>query len=158
MKHLKDYCLDIFVIDGLQTYVISPAKYSVLIKDNELLNYLKRTENDILPYIEVAREIGIDKLYFAFAYLPAIVKRFQLLPILCYKNGNQFYHVHYRNTWMCRECKYIMNKPIIMPMVEADITIYHCSENKYPDIPSIFQKVKCPKCGKLLQNHLIILE
>lgn len=64
------------------------------LKDNELLNYLTRTENDILPYIEVAREIGIDKLYLA----------------------------------------------------------------KYPDIPSIFQKVKCPKCGKLLQNHLIILE
>lgn len=58
MKHLKDYCLDVCVIDGLQTYVISPAKYSVLIKDNELLNYLKRTENDILPYIDVAREIG----------------------------------------------------------------------------------------------------
>lgn len=158
MEQLIDYCLDVCVIDGLQTYVISPATHNVLVKDNKLLNYLKSTESDILPYIEAAREIGIDKLYLAFINFPAIVKKFQLLPILCYKNGNQFYHVHYRNTWMCRECKHIMNKPIIMPMVEADTTIYHFSENKYPDIPSIFQKVKCPKCGKLLQNHLIILE
>lgn len=157
MEHLKDYCLDVCVIDGLQTYIISPEKYSLLIKDNELLNNLKRKDKDILPYIKIAREIGIDKLYLAFVYFPAFAKKFQLLPILCYRNEHQFYHVNYRNTWMCRECKYIMNKPIIMPMVEADMTIYRCSEHKYPAIPSIFQKVKCPKCGKLLQNHLIIL-
>ena len=44
MEHLKDYCLDVCVIDGLQTYVIDSAKYGVLIKDNELLNYLKKTD------------------------------------------------------------------------------------------------------------------
>ncbi|MCI8400834.1 MAG: hypothetical protein HFI38_01860 [Lachnospiraceae bacterium] len=158
MERLKDYCLDVCIIDGLQTYVISPAKYGVLIKDNELLHYLKRTDKNLLPYIEMAREMGIDKLYLAFVNVPSFVRKFQMSPVLCYKNENRFYHVHYRNTWMCRECKHIMNKPIIMPMVEADITIYHCSENKYPDIPSIFQKVKCPKCGRLLQNHLIILK
>lgn len=158
MNRLNDYCLDLCVIDGLLTYIISPAKYSILLKDNELLKDLERTDNDILPYIETAREIGIDKLYLAFVKVPFSAKKFQRLPMLCYQNGNQFYHVHYRNTWMCRECKYIMNKPIIMPMAEADTTIYHCSERKYPDIPSIFQKIKCPKCGKLLQNHWIILE
>jgi ribosomal protein L37AE/L43A len=158
MEHLKDYCLDVCVIDGLQTYVIDSAKYGVLIKDNELLNYLKKTDKDILSYIELTREIGIDKIYLAFAKFPTLIERLQWFPILCYKNGNQFYHVHYRSTWMCRECKYRMNKPIIMPMVEVDAIIYHYCENKYPDIPSIFQKVKCPKCGKLLQNHLIILE
>lgn len=47
MEHLKDYCLDVCVIDGLQTYIISPAKYDVLIKDNELLNCLKKTDKDI---------------------------------------------------------------------------------------------------------------
>ena len=51
-----------------------------------------------------------------------------------------------------------MNKSIVMPMVEADSTIYHHCVNKYPDIPSIFQKVKCPKCGRVLQNHLIIIK
>lgn len=158
MEHLKDYCLDVCVIDGLQTYIISPAKYDVLIKDNELLNCLKKTDKDIRPYIDVAREKGIDKLYLAFIKHPDFTEKFLLLPILCYKNGNQIYHVHYRNTWMCRECRHIMNKPVIMPMVEADITTYHCSENKYPDVPLIFQRIKCPKCGKLLQNHLIIFE
>ena len=67
MEHLKDYCLDVCVIDGLQTYVIDSAKYGVLIKDNELLNYLKKTDKDILSYIELTREIGIDKIYLAFA-------------------------------------------------------------------------------------------
>ena len=51
-----------------------------------------------------------------------------------------------------------MNEPIVMPMVEVDSTIYNQCERKYPDIPLIFQKEKCPKCGMVLQNHLIIIE
>ena len=85
MEHLKDYCLDVCVIDGLQTYVIDSAKYGVLIKDNELLNYLKKTDKDILSYIELTREIGIDKIYLAFAKFPTLIERLQWFPILCYK-------------------------------------------------------------------------
>lgn len=158
MEHLKDYCLNICVIDGLQTYVISPAKYDAFIKDKELLKSLKRTEKDILPFIKVSKETGTDTIYLAFVECHAFVEKFQWIPVHCYKSGNHFYHVHCRNTWMCRECKNIINKPVIMPMVEADAVIYHGTEDKYPNIPSVFQKVKCPKCGKLLQNHLIVIE
>ena len=158
MERLKKYCEDVCFIDDLQTFIISPSKFDDIIKDNELLKYLKKTDIDIVPFINIARVVGTDKIYLAFVNLPTKVKRFQWVPLHCYKNGNQFYHVNYRNTWMCRECKNIMNKSIVMPMVEADMIIYHWCENKYPDIPLIFQKVKCPKCGRPLQNHLIIME
>lgn len=157
MERLKNYCTEICLIDGLQTFVISPSKYDDMIKDKELLNCIKRPEMDIVPFIKTAREAGTDKIYLAFVNLPVKMERFQWIPIHCYKNGNQFYHVHYRNTWMCRECRNIMNQSMVMPMVEADSTIYHWCENNYPDIPLIFQKVKCPKCGKPLQNHLLVI-
>lgn len=158
MERLKKYCEDVYFIDGLQTFIISPSKFDDILKDNELLKYLKKTDMNIARFINIARKVGTDKIYLAFVNLPTKVERFQWVPLHCYKNENQFYHVYYRDTWVCRECKNIMNKSIIMPMVEADMTIYHWCENKYPDIPLIFQKVKCPKCGRPLQNHLIIIE
>lgn len=158
MEQLKKYCADICLIDGLQTFIINPSNYDDVIKDNELLKYLNKSEKEIIPFIKTARKVGTDKIYLAFANLPSVVERFQWMPLYCYKNGNLFYHVHYRNTWICRECNNIMNKSIIMPMVEADAIIYNWCENKYPDIPLIFQKIKCPQCGKILQNHLIIIE
>ncbi|MEW4414838.1 hypothetical protein [Clostridium sp. AN503] len=156
MERLKSYCAEVCFIDNLQTFIISPSKFDDILKDNELLMYLKKS--DIVPFIKTSRAVGTNILYLAFVNLPAKVERFQWLPVHCYKNENKFYHVYYRNTWMCRECRHIMNKSIVMPMVEADSTIYHYCENKYPDIPLIFQKVKCPKCGRVLQNHLIIIK
>lgn len=158
MERLKQYCTDICFIDNLQTYVISPSKLDDILKDDGLLKYLKKSETDIIPFIKIAREAGTDKIYLAFIYLPAKVEKLRWMPVHCYKNGNQLYHVRYRNSWMCRECGNVMNQPIVMPMAEAEPIIYHFSENRYPDIPSLFQKIKCPKCGKPLQNHLIIIK
>ena len=158
MERLKNYCEDICLIDGLQTLIISPSKYDDILKDSILLKYLKKSDADLLPLIKTAKKVGTDKIYLAFVNLPVKTEKFQWVPLYCYRNGNQFYHVHYRNTWMCKACKNMINMSIVMPMVEADTTIYHWCENKYPDIPLIFQKVKCPKCGRLLQHHLIIIE
>lgn len=157
MERLKQYCADVCFIDSLQTFIISPSKHDDILKDDKLLKCLKRSEMDILPFIKTTKEVGTDKIYLAFVYLPVKVEIIQWMPIHCYKNGTQFYHVYYRNSWMCRECGNIMNKSIVMPMVEVESIIYHWSKNRYPDIPLIFQKIKCPKCGKLLQNHLIII-
>lgn len=158
MERLKKCCEAVCCIDGLQTFIISPSKFDRILNDNKLLEYLKKSDRAIAPFINTAKLVGTDKMYLAFVKLPTKVETFQWLPLHCYKNGNQFYHVHYRDTWICRECKNIMNKPIIMPMAEADATIYHWCANKYPDTPLIFQKVKCPNCGRLLQNHLMIIE
>lgn len=158
MERLRRYCEDVRFIDGLQTFIISPSKFDDIIKDDKLLKCMEKSDMDIVPFINTSRAVGTDKIYLAFVNLPAKVERIRWFPLHCYKNRNQFYHVHYRNTWMCTECKSIMTKSIVMPMVEADTTIYHWCENKYSDVPLIFQKVKCPKCGRLLQNHLIIIE
>ena len=159
MERLKDYCLNVCMIDGLQTFIISPAKYDAFIKDSNLLNDLQITKaryEVVLSYAKIAKEVGADKLYLAFVYLPFFAERFQWLPLYCYKSQNQFYHVSYRNTWMCRECGNVMNKSIFMPMVEADATIY--PRDKRAGVSPIFHKIPCPKCGKLLQNHLVIIE
>ena len=76
------------------------------------------------------------------------------MPILCYKSDEEFYHVQHHSGRVCRECM-TDNGAVIMPMSEAD-TIYY--ELPLPPIPEIFHKVNCKKCGKLLQNHLIIVD
>lgn len=161
MERLKPYCVDIHYIDGLLTFIISPSKYEDIVEDKELLKWLGKSEFEIDKFTKIAKEVGTDKIYLGFVYLTTIInmiKRYHWIPIHCYKNGNEFYHVFFRYTWMCRACGNIMNKPIIMPMVEADTTIYHWSDNGYPRIPLIFNKVNCPKCGNPLQNHLIIMD
>lgn len=158
MEHLIGYCEVVCFIDGLQTFIISPSKLDDILKDNKLLKFLKKSDMDIVYFINVAKTVGTNTIYLAFVKLPAKAECFQWVPLHCYKSGNRFFHVHYRDTWMCRECKSIMNQSIIMPMVESDASIYHWCENKHPGIPLVFQKIKCPKCGRLLQNHLIIIE
>lgn len=158
LERLKQYCADVCFIDGLQTFIISPSKHDDILKDDKLLKCLKRSESDLFPFMKTTKEVGTDKIYLAFVYLPAKVDIMQWFPIHCYKNGNQFYHVYYRKSWMCRECGNIIYKSIVMPMVEVESLIYQWPENRYPDIPTIFQKIKCPECGKPLQNHLIIIK
>lgn len=158
LKQLKSYCVDIQYIDGLLTFIISPSKYENILKDKKILNLLYKSEKEIEMFIKISKEVGTDKIYIGFVYLPHIIKRCNFIPIHCYKYENEFYHVFFRHTWICRECRYIINGSIIMPMVEADPTIYSLSRNGYPSIPLIFKKLNCPKCGKPLQNHLIIIK
>lgn len=158
MERLKPYCIDIHYIDGLLTFIISPSKYEDILENKELLKWLDKSENEIGKFIKIVKEVGTNKIYLGFVYLTTKIKKYRWIPMHCYKNGNEFYHVFFRYTWMCRECGNIINGSIIMPMVEADPTIYRLSGNEYPNIPLIFKKVNCPKCGKSLQNHLIIME
>ena len=75
------------------------------------------------------------------------------MPILCYRNGNEFYHIQYHSGWICRTCS-MNNGPVIMSMSEVD-NIYGFL---LPSIPKVFHKVNCKKCGKALQNYLIMVE
>lgn len=160
MERLKQYCMGVCDIDGLQTFIIFASKYEELLRNSELLKDLKISERLMTPFIKTIRELNTDKIYFAFVYLPTFIEKFQWMPVYCYKNGSQFYHVHYRDSWMCRECGNIMNQSVIMPLVEAEPEIYFYSAcgNRHPSIPPFFQKIKCPICGKLLQNHLFLIK
>ena len=61
-----------------------------------------------------------------------------------------------RETWMSRECGQIHHGIIIMPMAEYDSAVYPIG-NQLPPVPGMFEKIPCERCGRLLQNHLIIL-
>lgn len=158
MEQLEQYCMDVCEIDGLQTFIISSSKYEELLKNSELLKHLKISERLMTPFIGTIRELNTDKIYFAFLYLPTFIEQFQWMPVYCYKSGSQFYHVHYRDSWVCRECGNIMNQSVIMPLVETDSGIYFAHRNRHPRIPPFFQKIKCPECGKPLQNHLFFIK
>lgn len=158
---LKRYCLSICCINGLDTYIISPLYYDLLAADEDFRKDL--SELSIYPYdaflglLQTAREnAGI--LYLALADHKSRKGRYEWEPVLCYKNENTFYHVSYRSSWKCRDCGYILYAPVIRPMVEVDSGFYFGTERKYPDIPPLFQKVPCPKCGHLLQCHLHIMD
>ncbi len=158
MEKIKNYCTNICSINGVETFIIAPSKYDDLINDYDLLKDMATSKERINPFIQTAKESCSDKIFFAFVNVPTKVEYLQWIPVLCYKSGNQFLHINYRTSWMCRECGNIMEKPLIMPIDELDTTFYTFAENKYPNIDPIFKKIKCPKCGKLLQNHLHIIE
>ncbi len=161
MERLKKYCLPMCDINGLDTYVISPAQQDSLLANQEFLNELNGSSPIIatilLHFIQIAKNIGAGMLYPAFVHHKNR-KRFAWEPVLCYENEGAFYHVFYRDSWMCRECGYKLFAPILMPSCEADSIFYSGTENRFPATLPFFRKIPCPACGKLLQNHLLILD
>lgn len=158
MGHLKEYCLAICCIDGIDTYIISPEHYSFFIDDQALLEDLipSWAKNWVIYFVQAAKKF--DALYVALGHHKnGVGLSLEWEPVLCYKKGNTFFHVKYFESWMCRECGYIFCAPIIIPMCEADPDFYYETENRFPDIPPFFQKLPCPKCNRLLQNHFIVL-
>ena len=159
MESLKKYCLAICSIDGIDTYIISPVHYDSLMANQELLENLTSSswgKDRIMSFIQTAKTF--DALYFAFGHHKDRARlSLEWEPVLCYKKEDAFFHVIYVDSWMCRECRYIFRAPIIMSKSEAEPDFYYGTENRFPDIPPFFPKYPCPKCGRLLQNHLIIL-
>ena len=90
MERLKSYCADVCFIDGLETFIISPSKFDDILKDNELLKYLKKSNKDIVPGINISREVGTNKIYLAGAllviYMIIVITKNILEPKLIAKN------------------------------------------------------------------------
>jgi len=159
MGQFIKYSLAICCIDDIDTYIISPEHYSTLIGNQELLENFSPSwaKERVIYYIQVTKKF--DALYLAFGHhKDRAGLSLEWEPVLCYKKENTFFHVGYRFSWMCIDCRYVLYAPIIMPMCEVDPDFYYGTKNRFPDIPPFFQKVPCPKCSSLLQNHLIILE
>lgn len=154
---LKEYCFCICDINGLATCVISPEYYDTIADDAELLRYLSRRKSDILPYLNIIKECRDLALYLAFVYHETWIERYRWMPLFCYRKGETFYHVEYHSGWRCRECG-CDNGAVLMPIWENDAVIYGGAGADYPEVPSIFKKLPCKKCGRILQNHLIKVE
>ena len=153
------YSFVICCLDGIDTYIISPEYYSSLIEDQELLeNLIPSWRKDRVIYlIQTAQKF--DALYLAFGHNKiGAGLDLEWEPVLCYKKENSFFNVAFRDSWMCIDCKYVLCAPIIMPMCEGDPDFYYGTRNRFPPIPPFFQKIPCPKCKSLFNNHLIILE
>lgn len=155
MERLEPYCLKVICIDGLKTYIISPVCCEQLLHDTGLFHDISREPSDIQPFIRTAENVKSAELYPAFIYNEAWVERYRYSPLLCYRHGEDFYHVHYHGGWRCRRCGR-NNGAVIMPLTEAD-SAYYGAAGLPPAAPA-FIKVPCRKCGALLQNHLIPIE
>lgn len=159
-KILTKYCIKICNINGLDTYIISPQYYGDILADTKLLDKLSvsifATADKIKHFINIVKTVD-NQLLLAFVYYKNYINKFAWVPLNCYENEMTFYHVHYRDSWLCRECGYSLRAHIIMPINESDPIFYSGTKNQYPPISSVFKKIPCPRCKKLLQNHLLIL-
>lgn len=147
MDELQKYVYKQLNIWGVDTYLIYPEYYKTVV---DLLN-LHISSLELLDIVKRTKSI---ELYPAVVYIPRHAEKYRWMPLLCYKSGEEFYHIQYHDGWMCRNC-WTNNGPVIMPMLEADTTYY---KDSFPPIPEIFHKKNCKKCGKTLQNHLIMVD
>lgn len=150
ISKIKEYIYKELIIDGLETYIIVPEHYLQVLKQ---LNSHVDSGKMILGQVNSVKKVEFQP---AVMYVPRLPKPYQWWPILCYKEGVNFYHVYYHSGWMCRECWHD-NGPVIMPQVEADSICYANIADPKPPIAPIFKKIACKNCGKMLQNHLIML-
>lgn len=158
---LTKYCIKVCNINGLDTYIISPQYYADMLADIKLMDNLSVSifvsVDAIKHFINIVKIVD-NQLFLAFVHHKNYIERFAWWIVNCYEHEKIFYHVHYRDSWLCRECGHSLYAHIIMPIDESDPTFYSETDNLYPEISSIFKKIPCPKCGKRLQNHLFILE
>ncbi|MDE6666273.1 MAG: hypothetical protein K2K14_08840, partial [Ruminococcus sp.] len=80
---------------------------------------------------------------------------YDLIP--CYKYDGKLYHVSLKNGWVCLECRQpnTFNNITLMPMYESDIDFLPL--DVIPEIPPVFKKIPCQKCGKLLNRRFLIV-
>ena len=160
MKSLQEYCINELIIDGLKTYIISPEHYEKLLHDTKLLEQLGISDTGrkfIFERIEYAKQISEVKIHFAFVQHKNR-KICTWEPVNVCEYENVFYHVFIRDSWLCRECGHNYLGKIIMPMSEADGVFLDVRNIIKSDIPVIFKKISCENCGRLLQNHMLIIK
>lgn len=146
------YYEKIVEIEGLETGIIDIDKMDMFFNDSMLQRTLSINCKDILEgMIECCNlydlRLGILKREYP--------NRDFYMPTLCMRFENDLYHVFYKDNWICRECG-CDNGKVIMPLVETgDGFIY--PDRKNVKIPRIFLKVPCKLCGKILQNHILLV-
>lgn len=159
MEQLNKYCLTIRCINSLETYIFSPARWEAFLTDKELLDRLNLLwANDMLiNFLQPVKTVGTDILYPALVQHKNRIKKYRWEPVFCYKLEDEFHHVICRDSWICRACNHTLYGLVLMPKHEQDTIFYSGTENPHPPVPSVFKKIFCPRCGRQLQNHLILI-
>lgn len=166
MQQFEHYYKDVTYINGIKTCIVSQEFLNVILEDSELIENLFKEISfiqvkKIVEYLINEAKSNPSKIFLAFAERKVwrmINKKRSVVwwePVNCYKEDNFYYHVHIRDNWLCRECKQVNYDKFIMPISEHDATFYNDTDNKYPNISSLFVKKKCSYCGRELQNHFL---
>lgn len=153
---LKKYRIELLRIDSAETHIIDPYSMDALVDDRQLLDKMKIQRKSIMRYIDVINSVREIKLFLGLMYTVKF-KTERCIPVLCMRWNNRYYHVYYKEGWQCMHCGHNVGR-VLMPFSESgDIVITHTSHEISPEV-NLFQKINCPKCGRLLQNHLMLLE
>lgn len=135
-------------IDGILTYLFHPEDLDELLEDScktedftDCILWHKKHLSEIAQIEEV-------KLYPAACHVEKINR---WLPVYCLEWEGSYYHVGFNAQWKCRDCD-TENGPVLLHQTEVYSDVYIGRE--WPQMPTIFKKVPCKKCGHLLQGHL----
>lgn len=152
---LKKYRLECASIDGAETHIINHNSMEALVNDRQLLEKMHIQRKYLMPFIDVISSIREVKLYLGILHNVRF-KTAQWFPVLCLSWNNQYYHVHYRDSWTCIHCNHAVGR-VLMPFSETGDRVIAYTSREIPSTPVMFQKINCPKCGSLLQGHLMLL-
>ncbi|MDE6426518.1 MAG: hypothetical protein K2K89_10355 [Ruminococcus sp.] len=145
---IKKYCEKEYIIDGVKTYIIPEKHYDRLYHDIEILDMI--IKKLYLSFINYIKEINIPELYLSIVPLS---KYAIYMFVYCYEYDEKLYHVSLKTGWVCLECRQpnTFDGIYAMPMYEDDHTFLPLDVT--PEIPPIFKKIPCQKCGKMLNRR-----
>lgn len=151
-ERLTQYAEAAVNIDGLETFIISPKFYGRLpglmpgtVFERESVHCVKAAEE------AKGLDLSVGVCHNPNFKSPPLAWR----PVLCYKRGEDFFHVMYRKKWLCRSCKFD-GHPVIMQLADAEPDAYFGFARPAPS--PLFKNLKCKNCGRLLQGYLIPAE
>lgn len=149
---MMNYYEDIIEIGGLETAIIYFDKMDAFLRDNKLLEALSiRCIDIVMGMVEDCRLYDLRLGIITRKYTGHTL----YMPTLCMIIDDEYYHGFLKEPWICRECK-CDNGTALMALVEtSDGFIY--PDRKAVKIPKILKKTPCKKCGKTLQNHIVLM-
>ncbi len=149
-KLIYKYCTEEYIIDGVKTYIIPKERYDELYHDIEVSDIPLKEHN--LSFIRYIESIDIPELCLSIVSLyKGNLKYF----VSCYEYDGKLYHVSLTTGWICLECRHpnTFDGIYAMPMYEDDACFLPL--DVIPEIPSVFKKIPCQKCGKPLNRRFL---
>ncbi|MCM1507643.1 MAG: hypothetical protein NC177_10990 [Ruminococcus flavefaciens] len=149
-KLIEKYCTERHTINGVKTYIVPSEHYKNIYHDIEVsdipvkehcLSFIRYIENSDIPelLLSIVSLYRDNVQYFVY----------------CYRYDGKLYHVALTNGWLCLECRQpnAFDGVYAMPMHEDDPTFL--PHDVTPEIPPVFKKIPCQKCGKLLNRRFL---
>lgn len=146
------YCTEENIIDGVKTYIIPKERYDEFYHDIKISEFFNIMKEHSLSFIKYIKEINIPEICLSIVCQHG-GNVYYLVP--CYKYDGKLYHVSLKNGWFCPECRQpnTFDGIYAIPMYEDDLTFLPLDVT--PEIPPVFKKIPCQKCGKPLNRQFM---